>query len=267
MKMKNLHPISITGTGPGVPDLLTVRAFNAISSADIVLYDCLPAHYVLNLISKDAEVIYLCKNHEALEEELEKHSLNVIDHLEKFYNEGKKVVRLKAGDAFMFGGGGAEANLLNERKIPFEVIPGITAGAAAANLYGIKISEKHESDLVMYYIAWEIKDDFYQLKQIAKLLKMGATLVLYMADNTMKDIIQVLKNEGVSGSMPSVVIGMASLPDEDCVSGTIDTILAEITKKEMLMPFTYFIGEYVERTIGKREKVLENYVLAGEEIY
>jgi precorrin-4 methylase len=87
-----------------------------------------------------------------------------------------------------------------------------------------------------------------------------------MADNTMKDIIKVLKNEGVSGSMPSVVIGMASLPDEDCVSGTIDTILTEITKKEMLMPFTYFIGEHVERTIKKREKLLANYLLAKEEV-
>jgi uroporphyrin-III C-methyltransferase len=267
MNENQLHPVLITGAGPGDPDLLTVKAYEAIRSADILLYDCMPARYVLDIIREDAEVVYLCKNHEAPEDELKSHTLNVIDHLEKFYYEGKKVVRLKAGDAFMFGGGGHETELLTSRNIPFDVLPGLTAGAAAANLYGVKISEKDESDLVMYYIGFSIKDNFNQVRQIANLLHSGGTLILYMADDNLKDITSVLKSEGVPGTMPTVVVGMASLPDEDCVSATLDTITEETDKKVMLMPFTYFIGKHVKATIRTREKMLSKSLLLHEETF
>jgi len=255
--MTNLtkYPVQITGTGPGNPELLTVKAYEAIRSADILLYDCMPAHYVLEIKQEDAGIVYLCKNHEATENDLQAHIVNVIDHLEKYYNEGKKVVRLKAGDAFMYGGGGVEAGLLKSRSIPFEVIPGLTAGAAAANLYGVSISEKDQTDMVMYYIAHSITDNFYQVRQMAGLLKVGATLVLYMADDNLPDIIRVLKDEGVHGTMPAVIVGMASLPDEDCAIATLDTIAYETARKEMLMPFTYFIGKYVKATLEERVKM------------
>jgi uroporphyrin-III C-methyltransferase len=249
------YPIQITGTGPGNPELLTVKAYEAITNADILVYDCMPAHYVLDIKRERAEIVYLCKNHEATEEEQQLHVLNVIEHLEKYYNEGKKVVRLKSGDAFMYGGGGIETNLLNVRNIPFEVIPGLTAGAAAANLYGIKISEKEETDTVIYYIGCHIDDNYYQLRQMAKLIKVGATLILYMADDNLENIVKVLKEEGVPGIVPAVVVGMASLPEEDCISATLDTIITEPLKKEMLMPFTYFIGNYVKATVIARTKM------------
>lgn len=252
MENKKKHPILITGTGPGDPELLTVKAYNAISTADVLLYDCMPAHYVLEIKRKDAEVIYLCKNHEFTEDELKGHMIDVINNLERCYNEGKKVVRLKAGDAFMYGGGGLEASLMKSRNIPFEIIPGLTAGAAAANLYGVKLSEKDETDTVIYYIACNITDNYLQIRQIAQLLKIGATLVLYMADDNLLKIISVLKEEGVSGNMPSVVVGMVSLPDEDCVNATLDTMIGEISRKQMLMPFTYFIGKNVNAIVEKR---------------
>jgi uroporphyrin-III C-methyltransferase len=255
MTNKERFPILITGTGPGNPELLTVKAYQAISSADVLLYDCMPAHYVLDIKREDAEIIYICKSHEFSENELRGHMINVIDTLEKNYNEGKKIVRLKSGDAFMYGGGGLEASLLKSRGIPFEIIPGLTAGAAAANLYGVKISEKDETDTVIYYIGCNITDNFYQLRQIARLLNIGATLVLYMADDNLSKIIKVLKEEGVPGAIPTVVVGMASLPSEDCASGTLDSITQETSKKEMLMPFTYFIGSHVKSTVESRTKM------------
>lgn len=255
MKNKERFPILITGTGPGNPELLTVKAQQAISSADVLLYDCMPAHYVLDMKRADAEIIYLCKNHEFSEAELSRHVINVINNLERCHNDGKKVVRLKSGDAFMYGGGGLEAGLLKSRGIPFEVIPGLTAGAAAANLYGITISEKEETDTVVYYIACNITDNFYQVRQIAKLLNIGATMVLYMADDNLSKIFSVLKEEGIPGITPVVVIGMASLPDEDFVEGTLDNIVQEAIKKEMVMPFTYFIGKHVKATILNRTKM------------
>ncbi|MGD8777429.1 MAG: SAM-dependent methyltransferase [Ignavibacteria bacterium] len=255
MEKQELHPILIVGTGPGDPELLTVRAHKAISSADIILYDCMPAHYVLNVKRDDAEVVFLSKQHDAPREDLKLHDTNVIDHLEKYYKQGKKVVRLKAGDAFMYGSGGRETVMLIKRGIPFDVIPGLTAGAAAANLYGVKISEKDETDLVMYYIGFDIRDEYYQVGEMAKLLKVGATLVLYMADDNFDKITEVLKSRGVPGTIPAVVVGMASLPDEDCAVATLDTIVKETEKKEMVMPFTYFIGKYVDATITERTKM------------
>jgi len=255
MTNKLKHPVLITGTGPGDPQLLTVKAYKAIATADVLLYDCMPAHYVLDIKKQNAEITYLCKNHEATTDELQMHVISVIDHLEKFYNDGKKVVRLKAGDAFMYGGGGIESGMLKSRKIPFEIIPGLTAGAAAANLYGVKISEKDETDTVIYYIACDIKDDFFQIKKIAKLLNSGATLVLYMADDNLSKIISIMKEEGVQDTMPAVVVGMASLPDEDCTTATLGTIASEASRKQMLMPFTYFIGQHVKATVDYRAKM------------
>jgi|WetSurMetagenome_2_1015567.scaffolds.fasta_scaffold108934_2 uroporphyrin-III C-methyltransferase len=254
MSEKIMYPIFIVGTGPGNPELLTIRAHEAIKAADIILYDCLPAKYVTTIKNKDAEVIYLTKNHEAPAEELNNHTKNVIELLEKYYYEGKRVVRLKAGDALMFGGAGIEATILSSKKIPFKVLPGITAGAAAANLYGIRISERNETDLVLYYIAFDIKDDFYQVRQIAKLLLVGASLVLYMADSYLEKIIKIFKEEGLEGSVPALAVGMASLPEEYFIEATLDTLPEEIKEKKMVKPCTYFIGKYVTATLKNKIK-------------
>ena len=255
MNRKRQYPVIITGTGPGNPELLTVKAGKAIRKADVILYDCMPAHYVLELKGRNTEVIALCKNHEAGDGEQVKHLEDIIDHLEECYRSGRRIVRLKAGDPFMYGGAGIEARMLAARQVPFEIIPGLTAAAAASSLYGISISEKYETDMVIYYIAFKIDDNYLQIRQIAASLKVGATLVLYMADDNLAEIFEVLKEEGVPGSMPVVVAGMVSLPDEDCAEATIETIREVVLSKEMLMPFTYFIGYHVSASVKERIKM------------
>lgn len=265
MSESKKYPIMLVGTGPGNPDLLTVKADKAIREADVLLYDCMLAQYLMALKRPDAQVIYLCKSPDNPAVQVKVHNNNVIDHLAHYYHAGKRVVRLKAGDAFMFGGGGHEVELLKKRGLAFEVVPGLTAGAVAANHYGISISEKDECDTVIYYIAYHINDNYQQIRQFAQLLNMGATVVLYMADDNLPTIIEVLKAEGVSGHLPAAVVGMASLPDEDCADATLDTIIRTAKQQDMLMPFTYFIGQHVKRFVDQPNKMPKQLSFALEE--
>jgi len=180
--------------------------------------------------------------------------------MQQYYKQGLKVVRLKAGDAMMFNGGGIEARKLKKEGIPFEIVPGISAGAAGANLFAIPITEKYESNGVMHIIADEIRDDFAQIRAVANMMhKHGTTAILYMAYDNLIDIFRVFREEGVGADMPIVATSMLSLADEDCVSGTITDILKKMEEREMVSPFTFFIGRCVENNIEPKtpeEKVM-----------
>jgi uroporphyrin-III C-methyltransferase len=241
----NFYPVSIVGAGPGDPDLLTVRAKMKIEEADVLLYDCLPAVHVLEKVSKNTNVIFLNSHDPELTEKTDMTALMI-----QYYNQGLKVVRLKAGDAMMFNGGGIEARKLKKQGIPFEIVPGISAGTAGASLFAIPITEKYESNGVINIIAYEIRDNYAQIRDVAQMmLKHGTTAILYMAYDNLKDIFRVFQEEGVGADMPVVAASMLSLSDEDCVTGTIANIQQKMEDREMLSPFTFFVGRCVENNI------------------
>ncbi len=249
-EMKQCYPVSIVGAGPGDPELLTVRAMERIKAADVLLYDCLPAVHVVELASNEAQVIFVNKHSDNPNDKAD-----MVELLSRYYHEGKRVVRLKAGDAMMFNGGGIEARRLKALDIPFEIVPGITAAAAGSNLFAIPITEKYESNGVMYVIADEIRDHFAQIRDVARMmLQHGTTAVLYMAYDHLKEIFAVFQEEGVGEDMPVVATSMISLADEDCVTGTIADILQKMEQREMLSPFTFFIGKCVENNIEPKSQ-------------
>lgn len=249
-EIKQFYPVSIVGAGPGDPELLTVRAMERIKAADVLLYDCLPAIHVVELASSNAKVIFVNKHADNPKEKADMVAL-----LQQYYEQGKRVVRLKAGDAMMFNGGGMEARRLKEMAIPFEIVPGITAAAAGANLFAIPITEKYESNGVMYVIADEIRDDFAQIRDVARMmLQHGTTAVLYMAYDHLTAIFNVFQEEGVGADMPVVATSMLSLADEDCVTGTISDILQKMEQREMVSPFTFFVGKCVKNNIEPKSQ-------------
>lgn len=237
----NYYPVSIVGTGPGGPDYLTVDAKRRLNEADCILYDCLPAVHILAEAGPQAEVRFIDKHPEGEEE-----PVDLLKIVEQLYHEGKKVVRLKAGDAMMFNGGGVDCARLKEMEIPFEMVPGLTAAAAAASIFAIPITEKFESNSIVYAIGDHIDDDFAHFRDLSKLFKHGTTLALYMAYDNLKEIFRVFEEEGVPADMPVVIASMISLSHEDCSCATLETVFEVIDKREMLAPFVFFIGKYVK---------------------
>jgi siroheme synthase len=234
------YPVHIVGAGPGDPDLLTVKAKRLIEEADVLFYDCLPAVHVLKVASS-AEVLYINKHPEKGEKKED-----ILEYVKKYYLDGKKVVRLKAGDALMFNGGDVEARILKEWNIPFELVPGLTAAAAAANIFAIPTTEIHKSNAIVNVIAYEINDDYAHIRDIAKLFKHGTTVALYMAFDNLKRIFEVFKEEGVREDIPVVIAAMVSLTNQDAAKATMDTVFEVIDQREMLSPFVFFLGEHID---------------------
>ena len=237
---KTLHPVSVVGVGPGDPDLLTVKAKRLLEEADVVLYDCLPATYV-TAVASNAEILFLNKHPEDGEEKVD-----ILPVVKDLYLEGKKVVRLKAGDAMMFNGGDVEARFFKENGIPFEFVPGITAACAASNIFAIPTTEIYKSNAIVHLIAYDIPDNYAHIRQVARLFEFGTTVVLYMAYDNLKEIFQVFREEGVDENIPVVVASMVSLTQEDCAKATMSSVFDVIKSREMLSPFVFFIGKYVD---------------------
>lgn len=255
-EQKKRYPVSIVGAGPGDPDLLTVKAYRCIEEADVVLYDCLPAVHVTEIASDKTKVLFVDKHTDDPAKRVD-----MLDVVQQYYEEGKKVVRLKAGDALMFNGGGYEAKKLAERGIPFEFVPGLTAGTAGANLFAIPLNEIGESNTTLYLIANILDDRIDLIKEAARMmLHHGTTLVLYMAYDHLDAIFNIFKGEGLTGDLPVVAASMISLSDQDCVQGTIDTIQELMDDRQMLSPFTFFIGKYVTHYLDPKTQEERNSV-------
>jgi siroheme synthase len=237
--------VYITGTGPGDPDLLTVKARRLIEAADVILYDCLPAEHVLALAGPSAEVKFVNKHPDEGEKKED-----LLEYVRQYYSEGKMVVRLKAGDALMFNGGDVDARRLRDWGIPFEIVPGITASCAASGIFAIPTTELHKSDALLNLIAFEINDGFAHLRDVARLFRHGDTVALYMAYDNLEAIFGVWKEEGVDGDMPVVVASMVSLKQEDAARATINTVQDVIAEREMLAPFVFFVGKHVDLYSG-----------------
>ncbi|MDR1814637.1 MAG: hypothetical protein LBR18_07305 [Tannerella sp.] len=235
------NKIFIVGTGPGDPDLLTVKAKRLLEEADVILYDCLPAQYVLQTTKQGAEVRFVNKHPEKDEPKVD-----IMEVARQYWLSGLNVVRLKAGDALMFNGGDVDARRLRQWGIPFEIVPGITAACAASNIFAIPTTEIRRSDAVLNLIAFEITDNYAHIRDVARLFKHGDTVALYMAYDNLKAIFQVLREEGVPGNMPVAIASMVSLKNEAVALSTIDNTLKTIEERELLSPFVFFIGKHVE---------------------
>jgi siroheme synthase len=152
----------------------------------------------------------------------------------------------------MFNGGDVEARILKEWGIPFELVPGVTAACAASNIFAIPTTEIHKSNAIVHVIGYEINDDFAQFRDIARLFKHGATVALYMAYDNLEAIFDVFRQEGVEEDIPVAIAAMVSLANEDVALTTMNQVEATIRRREMLSPFVFFIGKYIDVYADKK---------------
>jgi uroporphyrin-III C-methyltransferase/precorrin-2 dehydrogenase/sirohydrochlorin ferrochelatase len=231
--------VYLVGTGPGDPDLLTFRALRLMQQADVVLYDRLIGEGILNLVRRDADRIYVGKlknDHTVPQEEIGK---MLIDLAQK----GKRVLRLKGGDPFVFGRGGEEIEALSENGIAFQVIPGVTAANGCASYAGIPLTHRDHAQACVFVTGHE-KDGQLRLNW-KSLIQPRQTVVLYMGLTSLDAITTGFIENGADPATPAAVIENGTRAGQRVITGTLETLLAKTKAAEVRSPALIMIGSVV----------------------
>jgi uroporphyrin-III C-methyltransferase/precorrin-2 dehydrogenase/sirohydrochlorin ferrochelatase len=231
--------VYLVGTGPGDPDLLTFRALRLMQQADVVLYDRLIGDGILNLVRRDAERIYvgkMKKDHTVAQEEIGK-------MLIRLAQEGKRVLRLKGGDPFIFGRGGEEIETLAENGITFQVIPGITAANGCAAYAGIPLTHRDHAQGCIIVTGHE-KDGELNLNWNS-LIQPRQTVVVYMGLTSLGTITQGFLDHGADPETPAAVIENGTRAGQRVVIGTLDSLADQSAAAEIKSPALIIIGSVV----------------------
>jgi uroporphyrin-III C-methyltransferase/precorrin-2 dehydrogenase/sirohydrochlorin ferrochelatase len=216
--------VYLVGAGPGNPDLLTLRALDVLGCADVVLYDRLVSREVLGLVRRDAERIYVGKeagNHHVRQEEIHRIMLEQAAL-------GRTVVRLKGGDAFIFGRGGEELEVLREANVAYEVVPGITAATACAAYAGIPLTHREHAQSLTFltgHLATGTNGTPVQIDW-ASFTGEGKTTAVYMGVKQAGEIQAGLLAAGIKADLPVALIENGSRDDQRIIGGTVGSIPA-----------------------------------------
>ncbi|KGK18369.1 uroporphyrinogen-III C-methyltransferase [Vibrio navarrensis] len=212
--------VSLVGAGPGDPDLLTVKGYRVIQQADVVVYDRLVSAEILALASENAERIYVGKKLDYHCVPQEQINQILVDKA----LEGKRVVRLKGGDSFIFGRGGEELEALAEHGIRFEVVPGITAAAGATAYAGIPLTHRDHAQSVQF-ITGHIQKDGKEIEW-ASLAQANTTLVFYMGLKQSGYIAQKLLENGLDANMACAIIENGTRREQKVLRGALQDLPA-----------------------------------------
>jgi uroporphyrin-III C-methyltransferase/precorrin-2 dehydrogenase/sirohydrochlorin ferrochelatase len=229
--------VVLLGAGPGDPGLLTLRGLRALNEADVILHDRLVSVEVLALARRDAERIEVAKqagNHHATQEQI--HAL-MLEHAAA----GRRVVRMKGGDPFVFGRGGEELEFLRQHGIPYEVVPGITAALACAAYAGIPLTHRDHAQSVRLVTA-HCKNSIDTLDWQA-LAQERQTLAVYMGSSELPLIQQRLLAHGRAADTPFALVENGSRPEQRVVTGTLANLVEQAAAHAIRSPALLIIGE------------------------
>ncbi len=234
--------VYLVGAGPGDPGLITVRGRKLVDSADAIVYDALTNRALLPPEAADTglpELFYVGKRG-GDSKSVPQDDINEL--LVRLAREGKRVVRLKGGDPFMFGRGSEEAQTLSECSIPFEIVPGITAGIAAPAYAGIPVTHRGLGTSVTFVTGHEDPDKPTTQTNWKALARAGGTIVLYMGVKTLASIAAALIDGGMPAEIPAAAIQWGTVSRQRTVVATLATIADEAAKQGITAPVITVIG-------------------------
>jgi len=231
--------IYLVGTGPGDPELLTLRAYRLIVAADVVLYDNLVSAAILALLPATAERVYVGKKR--AQHALPQEEINAL--LVTYAQQGRSVLRLKGGDPFIFGRGGEEIETLMRQGIPFEVVPGITAALGAAAYAGIPLTHRDHSQACLFVTA-HLKDGSSDLDWAA-LVRPNQTVVIYMGLLGLPEICRQLIAHGMAPGTPAAAVEKATTAAQRVIVSTIAELPAAVERARLKGPSLTIVGGVV----------------------
>jgi len=240
LRNKNSGEVFLVGAGPGDSELLTLRALHLIQKADVCIYDNLVSKEILELVRRDAHMIYAGKlrnNHT-----IEQKKINRL--LVAYAKKGLRVLRLKGGDPFMFGRGGEEISELMAKKIKFQVVPGITAATGVSAYAGIPLTHRDYSQSCIFITGHE-KNGTLNINW-DNLTHENQTIVIYMGLNALPIITQNLIDSGMRKNMPIALVQEGTTDNQKVVISTISRVNSKILKTDIQSPVIIIIGEVVK---------------------
>jgi uroporphyrin-III C-methyltransferase/precorrin-2 dehydrogenase/sirohydrochlorin ferrochelatase len=247
--------VTLVGAGPGDPELLTLKALRALQDADVILHDRLVPAAILDLARRDAARICVGKAAGNIGSTQEEINALLIEHA----NQGRRVVRLKGGDPFIFGRGGEELQALAAAQISFSVVPGITAALGAAAYAGIPLTHREFAHSVTFVTGHAQGHADAQSHGDAQgpfaaqgpepdwraLAAPGTTTVFYMGLARLDHIVAKLLEHGASPALPAGIIAQGTRPDQRVVVATLSTIRGAAAAANLESPALLIVGEVV----------------------
>lgn len=238
----NYGKVYLVGSGPGDPELLTLKARRLIDSAEVIIYDQLPGKAILDSMPANAEKIDVGKcagNHTMTQAEINK-------MLVQKAKEGKRVVRLKGGDPYVFGRGGEEAEVLVAEGIEFEVVPGITSAIAVPAYAGIPVTHRENTSMVTFITGHEDPTKPESWLDWETLAKFGGTIVILMGVKMLSRNVEELMKHGKDPDTPVAIIERGTRTDQRVTVGTLASIAELAKERKVKAPAITVIGDVVK---------------------
>lgn len=233
-----MSKVYLVGSGPGDPELISLKGFRLLKEADVILYDRLVNPLILYAASTNAEFIYVGKspsNHIMKQEDIQKELVNLA-------KQGKTVVRLKGGDPSIYGRVGEEMKALEKAGISYEVVPGITTASAASLYCGMSITERYESEKSLICTpTGKIRD--FRDEPLASIAESG-TVTIYMGMKELENICEIFLKQGASRDLPVLIIQWATTGRQKKVVGNLSNIVSKVEALGITNPAMIIVGNF-----------------------